>query len=239
MNYLKKFKNIYDNYKIEQICKRFGIKNYTINSDGTIDVDSDVYLNTSLDKLPIKFGRVSGNFYCDQIRLTSLVGSPYEISKDFDCYLNKLSTLDSSPKRVGGDFNCSNNELTSLKGAPEYVGGDFNCESNSLTSLIGCPEVVGADIIFKDNMIRDFKGISEFFEGQLYCNMNPVCEIWDLFYGDNKCIRWINEFDVIVDGRKIIFDRLVEVYHQLNIHVPRNLESKLNDLKIKKFYEII
>ena len=36
----------YTNYKdIESICKKYNITDYTINSDGSIDVDRDVYLS--------------------------------------------------------------------------------------------------------------------------------------------------------------------------------------------------
>ena len=51
--------------EIHEICEEYGIKNYTINSDGAIDVDGEVYLsNMELTKLPIKFNNVSGDFYC-------------------------------------------------------------------------------------------------------------------------------------------------------------------------------
>lgn len=49
---------------IDTICKKFGIKNYTINEDSTIDVDGNVDLrNKGLTKIPLKFGKVSGKFY--------------------------------------------------------------------------------------------------------------------------------------------------------------------------------
>ena len=96
----------YNNYKdIEDICKKYDITDYTINNDESIDVNGDVYLiNMSLDKLPLKFNRVTGNFYCRDNQLTSLEGAP---------------------KEVGGDFYCHNNQLTSLEGAildnDEYI----------------------------------------------------------------------------------------------------------------------
>jgi hypothetical protein len=47
-----------------EFCKKY-LKNYTINPDGTIDVDGDVNLQNKLGnmkKLPVKFGKVSGFF---------------------------------------------------------------------------------------------------------------------------------------------------------------------------------
>ena len=84
----------------------------TKNSDESIDIEGSVDLDgLKLKKLPLKFNKVSGNFYCGNNQLTSLEGSP---------------------KEVGGFFNCSSNNLTSLEGAPKKVGGDFWCYSNAV-----------------------------------------------------------------------------------------------------------
>ena len=42
MKYLKKFNESVED--IDSICKKYGIKNYTINVDGTVDVDGNVDL---------------------------------------------------------------------------------------------------------------------------------------------------------------------------------------------------
>ena len=40
---------------IDKICKRYNITNYTINDDGTIDVDGSVNLSQkSLNQLPFR-----------------------------------------------------------------------------------------------------------------------------------------------------------------------------------------
>ena len=62
MKYLKLFENFED---IHKICEKYDIKNYTINGDGSIDVDGDVDLwNKGLDELPLKFNNISGDFIC-------------------------------------------------------------------------------------------------------------------------------------------------------------------------------
>jgi len=72
MKYLKYFES---NNDIDAICYKYGIENYTVNPDGTVDVDGDVYLSdTKLTKLPLKFGYVSGSFRCAWNQLTSLEG---------------------------------------------------------------------------------------------------------------------------------------------------------------------
>ena len=66
MRYLKLFESFED---IDGICKKFGIKNYTINTDGTIDFNGDMLVNNlnlnarNFEKLPLKFNKVTGNFF--------------------------------------------------------------------------------------------------------------------------------------------------------------------------------
>ena len=112
-----KYLNLYKNFKISIICEKYGIENYTINRDGSIDVDGNVFLGSIphlvfkfLRKLPLKFNRVSGDFYINE---------------------NKLTTLEGSPKSVSGDFYCFDNLLTSLEGCPATIGGSFSCHSNN------------------------------------------------------------------------------------------------------------
>ena len=233
--------------------------NYTINPDGSIDVDGEFDNNVSFDpsrssstklrykpskknkltELPIKFNKVGGNFYCNNNELTTLEGAPKEVGGDFKCNENKLTSLEGGPVSVGGDFICRNNQLTSLQGAPKKVGVDFYCSRNKLTSLVGCPKIIHGDFYCRENQITDFKGVPEFFEGLFYCEENPIEEIYRLFIqedkhitdfsllygldGLSKCIKWINEFDVI-QGNRVIMDRLEEVFYQLGMDVPENIE---------------
>ena len=109
--------NIYNNMilfenfnEIHKICQEYVIRNYTINTDGSIDVDGDVDLSErNLNKLPLKFRNVSG---------------------DFSCHNNNLTTLEGAPQSVGGDFYCDRNKLTTLEGAPKSVSDYFWCRGN-------------------------------------------------------------------------------------------------------------
>ena len=134
MKHIKLFESFND---IESICSKYGITNYTINTDGSIAVDGDVNLvDKKLTKLPLKFGNVTGGFYCNNNQLTTLEGSPKEVGGGFYCSYNQLTTLEGSPKEVGGNFYCNNNKLTTLEGSPKEVGGDFYCNHNKLPKLI-------------------------------------------------------------------------------------------------------
>ena len=108
---------------ISLICKKYGIENYTINPDGSIDVDGNVDLSfKDLTELPLTFNRITGNFSCSCNNLTSLKGSP---------------------RWIGCHFTCSNNPLTSLEFSPDYVGKYFNCDDNKLTDNYCDSEIGG------------------------------------------------------------------------------------------------
>ena len=143
---------LFESYnEIAAICKKYGIENWSINSEGLVDVDGDVNLvNKDLLELPLKFGRVNGNFHCNGNNLKSLSGSPKWVGGIFDCYYNLLTSLEGGPKEVSGHFDCGNNHLTSLIGAPE-VGNNFLCSYNNLTSLEGAPKEVGGYFACRDN----------------------------------------------------------------------------------------
>jgi hypothetical protein len=116
MKYLKKFEQLIESYSI---CRKYGIKNYTIKN-GIVDVEGNVDLSgIGLTHLPLKFGKVTGNFDCSRNQLTSLEGSPIEVGGNFDCHKNQLTTLVGGPERVIGGFDCSENQLISLEGAPD------------------------------------------------------------------------------------------------------------------------
>ena len=161
MKLIKGFKKFFDNRKIDSICKEYDITDYTINSDGSIDVDCSVYIRFKrLTKLPLKFGRVSGDFDCSHNNLTSLEGCPGWVGRNFDCHNNNLTSLKGSPSSIEDDFVCHNNKLTTLEGGPRVVNGNFDCSSNQLTNLIGGPGWVGRNImlvITKLHHLKDFQ----------------------------------------------------------------------------------
>ena len=125
---------LFENFKgIDSICRQYGIENYTVNPDGTVDVDDNVHLdNKELKKLPLKFGKVTGNFNCVRNQLTTLEGAPREVGGDFYCRSNQLTTLEGAPREVGGGFFCFYNQLTTLEGGPREVVGRFDCEYNPI-----------------------------------------------------------------------------------------------------------
>ena len=73
----------------------FGIKGTYEYENGVFNVQGSIKLTKIVDRLPFKFGKVTGNFLCDR---------------------NKLITLEGCPTHVGGIFFCDN----LLKNTKEY-----------------------------------------------------------------------------------------------------------------------
>ncbi len=131
---IKLFEQFNNEQEIIDICTEYGIENYTINPDGSIDVDDSVGLvNKKLDKLPLNFNRVSGWF---------------------NCHNNNLTSLEGSPKEVGGDFICTHNKITTLKGSPILIWGYLDLESNPLSIIDSSIEIKGK--IYIDNTNLDW-----------------------------------------------------------------------------------
>ncbi len=152
---IKLFEQFNNEQKIKDICTKYKIEKYTINPDGSIDVNGNVDLySLGLTEIPLKFNRVSGSFNCSFNQLTSLIGSPNYVDMGFYCSGNQLTSLEGSPEHVGNNFYCSYNKLISLEGSPEHVGGSLDCSYNQLTSLKGSPIVI---------------------KGDFYCRNNPIC----------------------------------------------------------------
>jgi hypothetical protein len=131
---------------ISLICKKYKIENYTVNDDGSIDVDGNVDLSWyKLTELPLRFNKVTGYFSCSSNNLTSLKGSP---------------------KWVGGYFSCSCNQLTSLEFSPDYVGGSFFCMGNKLTDNYCDTEILGDfyTSLEQDGMIFDYNEVTNYNE---------------------------------------------------------------------------
>ena len=130
MRYLRLFES-FEN--IDEICKKYNIKNYNINTDGSIDVDEDVWLyDKGLTKLPLKFNKVNGFFYCHENKLTSLEGSPVEVNGVFNCRFNKLISFEYAPKIIRGDFYCQYNNIKTFEYFPSFIRNYFWCNRNPI-----------------------------------------------------------------------------------------------------------
>jgi len=181
---------IYESFRTEQeikdLCSKYGIWNYQIRDDGSIDVDGYVSLWRKLrylKQLPLTFNEVKG----------------------FGCGSNKLTTLEGCPKVVYGYFRCSENRLTSLEYSPKIVEDDFICRHNiHLTSLEGLENtyIDGVLDVSICSKLYSLKGFPKKV-GSFKCKKTPIKPIYDTFIQecDYETMRRFNKFDVIyTDG---------------------------------------
>lgn len=211
MEYLKRYKlfesGYVDHESIHNLCSFYNISKYTINDDGSIDVDDNVYLSENrLDRIPIKFNKVSGYFDCGENNLTSLENCPNEVGGDFYCFDNKLESLEFGPSIVNGNYFCNDNELTTLKGSPKRVGREFMCSNNKLTSLEYGPKYT-MNYSMNINHINTFVGFPTTAD-MIFMMFNPIENIYKLFNDISK-VELFNYYDIIRDdGQSIVLDRL-------------------------------
>ena len=218
---MKAFENERKDYKEKELNKLksiFTFNPHTNRYDYDGNLDNNIlkdFVSDDKDGFIINFGKVTGNFYCFELGITSLKGAPQEVGGDFYCsgnYFtslkgapqevggnfycpwNRLTSLKGAPQKVSGNFSCHNNKLTSLEGAPQEVGGSFNCSSNYLTSLEGVPQKVGEGFTCSYNQLTSLKGAPKKVGGSFYCSYNQLPSLegapnsvgLDFYCKDNK-----------------------------------------------------
>jgi hypothetical protein len=203
MKHLRKYKLFESNTEIDKICLKYDIKNYTINSDNSVDVDGNVYFwDKKLKSIPLNFNIVNGYFDCSWNYLISLKGCPVRVGDGFYCYYNNLTSLQYSPQYMeNGDFYCGSNKIESLQYCTELIRGDFSCTYNKLTSLEHHPTVYGKFYCF-NNQINTFENFY-YYKEDVDFRYNPIYDIYELF-NDMKLIEltwdygfeWKGEIDL-------------------------------------------
>lgn len=187
--------NIITKEEIYHIERKYHIRMgaFFIRKDGLVDINGDVNIsNTKLQQLPLKFGKIYGDFYCHSNKLTTLENAPYYVGGNFCCHSNKLTSLEFGPKEVEGFYACHLNNLKSLTGAPKNINGSFNCFSNKLTSLINGPSKVGGNYYTFNNELISLEGSPDYIGGSFIVNANRLTnlvgcpkEIGNIFSFDN------------------------------------------------------
>jgi hypothetical protein len=203
-------KNILDKKELENIkawCESLEITNYTINSDGSVDIQGDISIDSeTMDnqlQFPIKLNIVDGNMIIQNAGITSLINMPHT---------------------VNGNFQASNCDLISLEGCPKIIKGDFDFTNNSVSSFwVGNYDVyVGGDIYTSSN---DFKPFNIFM--QFLCGFNEED------YDDDPYNDWGDvECDVEVAKVILSYQRHFEIWdtpETLNEKNFKELIDEFND----------
>lgn len=154
---MKNLLSLEDSDRISKLCERYHIKNYTINPDGSVDVDGDVmyYTKKYEQAIAINFNKINGSFDCGSTSLTTLENAPNEVMGDFFCNNNQLTSLVGGPVKVHGSYYCNENTLGTLEGCAQEIGGHLNCDDTHLTNLDFLPNKLGGDLYFDYNHFDD------------------------------------------------------------------------------------
>lgn len=75
---MPKFEFLTDPKHIGAWLKSMDVKDWTLSKDGQVDVNGNVHLDRKLGdlaQLPVRFGKVSGEFWCSDNKLISLKGA--------------------------------------------------------------------------------------------------------------------------------------------------------------------
>lgn len=144
--------------EISRWLNKHKIKSYTILKDNSVRVHGDVRLAGKLEnlqKLPLRFHEVEGDFDISDNELVSLEGSPRRVTGDFLAFQNELSSLKGGPIEVDKNFIILRNNISSLEYAPVRVKEDFICSHNPMKSLTGLVSVGG--FVFTNIFIESLK----------------------------------------------------------------------------------
>lgn len=143
-------------------------KDYIVNAKGNIYVN-----NKMINKCPVQFGNIQGNFIWHFSNLSTLEGMPKSVSGNFIVSNNKLTSLEGSPETVGGLFNCNQNKLKNLVGGPTNVHS-YHCSFCGLESLDGSPKNVRVDFVCNRNNLTTLKGSPKRIFGIFDCSDNKL-----------------------------------------------------------------
>lgn len=146
MNYIKPYQ-IFDNNQehpgfpktkeeVKKMCKNFGIEEYLINDDLSIDVYNHFRFPIGGQAyIPLNFNEITGNFTFRHSSLKSLKGCPKIIGGSLDVSWNNLRSFEDGPNEIKRNLICNTNNIKTLKGFPK-VNGKINIKDNSVYSLI-------------------------------------------------------------------------------------------------------
>lgn len=217
----------------------FGVHNYTINSDLSVNVEGSVnFSGLGLEHIEVRFSAVTGDFNIDENSLTSLVNSPFVVGGIFSCTRNQLTSLEGAPRyaqTVACSHNllrnlehcplmnlslyCENNLLESLSGLKNLAEGPvelsiFNCSGNRLTSLEGGPLSTKHHYFAQNNQLTTLDFLPKRVEGRIYLDENAQL-------GELQTIHHLQELKF--SWEKKCLERLIE---------PKNEQHSVDNYKI-------
>ena len=178
-------------------------KDFNINKDFSVDIYTNIDLrNLNINRIPITFGIVEGNFDCSDNKLSNLVNSPFLVEGKFICRDNELYSLIRGPIVLEG-YYCQNNFLQDLEGMVlGNTAKEVRVSSNQIVKLkekdfqnLKNIENLSVD----ENLLSDLDGISKLrYLKILNCQRNKIktfedicniSELEQLYIFENRLIQ--------------------------------------------------
>ncbi len=119
----------------EQLSKSDNIRVLKTN---IINITNNVSLvRNHLNKLGFSFGKIGGEFLCNENKLFDLIGMPHTVTDRCRIDCNRpLTSFKGGPEYVGNYFDASRCSIVSFEHCPKFVGEEFDISSNRITSLV-------------------------------------------------------------------------------------------------------
>lgn len=218
--------------EIDSWLKQNKIEKYIINNDLTINVFSDVYIHNNMQKIPVQFNIINGNFSCKNIGLTSLKGCPKKIIGKFDCSYNPLKSLKHGPEEVKQSYHCDNCQLTSFVGCPTKIESDFYCYNNQIKSFKDSPEYIKGSFKAHNNKFNSFKHFPNNIIGFItlnnnYLTKNMLIDFDSIFSDEIMTDFSFNKDGFILALNEVKAKKELECLNQLLPGKEQKLKSRL------------
>lgn len=224
-----------DHTQIKWFLNTKYIMNYTIEDDGTVNVDGDVTLTgcgIGLQECPVKFGVVKGNFTTNDVNFKTFKNFPTEVGGNLLIKMS-LTVPDYTgfPAVIKGVASMKTIKAGSLKGFPQRIEkfaeitvdgakhdlndlGDFgggiylNVEGGPLSNLSGLPRKVNGDLQIKARGVSSLEGFPEEVNGSVTIVMNDRDGGATPTKSMNKHIKRINGIlYLLVDSLMVLKDK--------------------------------
>ena len=115
--------------QIKQWLDLMDIKNYVINKDLTVDIEGNADLSyKNLKELPVQFGKVRRDFFCQNNQLKSLKGAPQKVRRDFYCYNNQLKSIPKWIKNIKDVYVFQNINWNNVEWINKILGDKLTAE---------------------------------------------------------------------------------------------------------------
>jgi hypothetical protein len=153
---LKPLPFVYDKKFITEWLDYYGIQNYTINDDMSVDIDGSVLIDRRhIPRLDVKFRNVSNEFFINKCGLESMNNLPISC-KCVTLTNNNINEISNVPLNCQY-LNLNNNKITEIQNIEHLTElSTLEISHNKITKLYGLPSSIKR-ISLENNLLKNFK----------------------------------------------------------------------------------